>query len=130
MGKNIKTTGHIKASQQMKDYVKQVERITSQHLYKEAEGVMSDSKQHYVPVDVGTLKSSGHVQLPKIKKGEVSVTLGYGGAAKDYALTQHENLTFNHKVGQAKYLSIPFKKALKGLRDRLIIAINLGVKIK
>jgi len=127
---NIKTTGTIKTSQQMKSYLKQVEQITARHLYQEGEGVMADSKTNYVPVDEGTLKTSGHVQLPKVGNGKIEVVLGYGGAAKAYALTQHENMTFHHTVGQAKYLSIPFKKALSGLKDRLVIALNIGVKIK
>ena len=57
----------------------------------EAELIMTESKTRFVPVDTGTLKSSGRVEAPEIRKNEVSVTLGYGGAASAYALAIHEH---------------------------------------
>ncbi|MGH9255471.1 MAG: hypothetical protein ACRD3C_13000, partial [Vicinamibacterales bacterium] len=33
-----------------------------------------------------------------------SVELSFGGAAANYALAQHEILTYRHKVGEARYL--------------------------
>ncbi len=59
-------------------------------LYREAERIMADSKQHHVPVDLGTLKGSGHVQLPVVSGTRVVVTMGYGGAASGYAVYLHE----------------------------------------
>ena len=88
-------------------------------LYQEAETIMADSKTNYVPVDVGTLHNSGHVQMPEISGSKASVLLGFGGAASDYALAVHENLTARHTVGQAKYLEKPMLAAARGMTDRL-----------
>ena len=88
-------------------------------LFEEAEAIMGDSKEHYVPVDVGTLKASGHVQLPVVSGNDVSVTLGFGGAAEDYAIVQHERLDYHHAVGGAKYLERPLLAAARGLPGRL-----------
>lgn len=98
------------------------------HMNKEAEGIMTDSKENYVPVDLGTLKSSGHVKLPVVKKSTVVVEMGYGGAASKYALRVHEDLNAKHTVGQAKYLEIPFKKAVSGIITRLRVRLATVVK--
>lgn len=58
-------------------------------MFQEAEAVMADSKRE-VPVDEGTLRASGFVDPPKKEVGGVSVTMGYGGAAKGYAVFLHE----------------------------------------
>lgn len=60
----------------------------------EGELIMTDSKRNYVPVDLGVLRSSGHVG-PVTRGGkmgrEMSITLSYGGAASAYALAVHEH---------------------------------------
>lgn len=96
-------------------------KAASASLYQEAEKIMTDSKENYVPVDTATLKGSGTVLLPEVKNRQVTVTMGYGGNAEDYALIQHENLEFKHpNGGQAKYLEIPFKKAVgEGMKNRI-----------
>jgi HK97 gp10 family phage protein len=58
-------------------------------LWKEGERIMAKSKE-LVPVDMGTLRASGHVTLPQVTETGASVTLGYGGAASDYAVYVHE----------------------------------------
>lgn len=88
-------------------------------LYQEAEAIMADSKANYVPVDTGVLRDSGYVEQPEIDGNEISVTLGYGGAASAYALVQHERLDFHHTVGGPKYLERPFLDAAAGLEERL-----------
>jgi hypothetical protein len=91
----------------------------AQALYQEAEAIMADSKENFVPVDLAILRASGHVQLPTIEGDNVTVAMGYGGAAKDYAVIQHERLDFKHPVGGAKYLERPLLKAASGLAARL-----------
>jgi len=54
-----------------------------------------------VPVDKGTLRSTGRVEGPN---GLGQVELSFGGAAAPYALVQHEDLSFHHTVGEARYL--------------------------
>lgn len=87
-------------------------------LYKEAEGIMTESKK-IVPVLWGILKGSGRVLPPEESGDRISVTLGYGGAASDYALEVHENMKSHHNVGKAKYLEIPFVEAQGGMARRI-----------
>jgi hypothetical protein len=58
-------------------------------LFLEAESIMRASKRE-VPVDEGILRASGFVKRPTIRRGRIQVVLGYGGAAKAYALFIHE----------------------------------------
>lgn len=85
----------------------------------EGELIMTDSKEHYVPVDEGTLRDSGHVTDPTIQGSKVFVELGFGGEAEPYAWVQHENLEFKHKVGGPKFLETPMLQAAPQLGDRL-----------
>jgi hypothetical protein len=98
--------------------------VAARALFEEAEAIMADSKEHFVPVDVAALKTSGHVQLPTKDADGVSVTMGYGGAAKDYAIVQHERMDFQHTVGGPKYLERPLLKAARGLPGRLASRIR------
>lgn len=68
-------------------------------VYVAANEVMTEAKVR-APVDLGTLAASGYVTLPVDGK----VELGFGGAAADYALVQHERVEFKHEKGEAKYL--------------------------
>lgn len=94
-----------------------VRRGASRGLYKFALDVMQES-QAICPVGgpptspddrfPGTLRNSGTVRLPEETNGVITVELGYGGAAYDYARRQHEDLTYAHKPGQqAKFLEEP-----------------------
>lgn len=58
-------------------------------LWKEATDIMTASKA-LVPVDLATLKNSATVQLPKHEGSSITVTMGYGGAASQYAVYIHE----------------------------------------
>jgi hypothetical protein len=88
-------------------------------LYEEGEDIMREAKL-ITPVDTGTLRGSGHVRLPEIKLGSVSVELGFGGAAAPYAIYVHENLTARHNPPtRAKYLEEPLKAAQRGMAARL-----------
>jgi len=77
-------------------------------LWQEANRIMNISKETMVPVRFGVLKGSGHVQRPVVLGTQVTVTMGYGGAASEYALPVHEILTANHPVGRSKYLEAAF----------------------
>lgn len=84
----------------------------------EAERIMTDAKL-LTPVDTNTLRASGVVQSPDIHAGRVVVELGFGGAAKAYALVQHERTDFHHTSGQAKFLEQPVKEAERGFGERI-----------
>ena len=88
-------------------------------LYQEGEAIKT-AAQKIVPHDVGTLESSAFVPPPVYIGDNVSVTIGFGGAAKEYALEQHENLDYQHDEGrQAKYLEEPFIAAQAGMSERV-----------
>lgn len=76
-------------------------------LVEEAESIMAESKS-VTPVDTGVLRASGTVLPPEQHGTKVTVTMGYGGAAQQYAIPVHERLGVSHPSGQAKYLEGPF----------------------
>ena len=87
-------------------------------LMLEAELIMTEAKQ-IVPVDQGILKASGVVRRPDISRHKVVIELGFGGAARAYALAQHEG-KFRHNAPQKrKFLEQPVKDARSGFGNRL-----------
>jgi len=68
------------------------------------EDIMTDVKTSRpgagVPKDTGVLAGSGQVEGPT--NGQV--TLSFGGAAAPYALVQHENTDYAHRLGEPRYL--------------------------
>lgn len=111
-------------------------------LYQEAEQIMGESKERYVPVDDAVLKGSGFVELPAVTATGASVTMGYGGAASAYALAIHEHLSkhsppswvaaeaagrpvqFHPPDHGPKYLERPLLAALRGMAERLAARIR------
>lgn len=104
----------------------------------EAELIMAKSKQEHVPVDLGTLRSSGFVNDAERKGKTVSVTMGYGGAASSYALSVHEapskhdppswkgkDVQFSPEGRGAKYLETPLYEALEGMDKRIADRLDL-----
>lgn len=104
------------------------EQALGRALYEEANRIFNES-QLLVPVDTGTLRSSGQVTLPEQGPRGVSVTIGYGGAAAPYAIYVHERLDLNHpNGGQAKYLEEPVMAAADGIADRLADTLDALAK--
>ncbi len=108
-----------------------------QVLYRLGEEIMAEAKQ-LAPVMDGHLRASGHVDLPEVQGTQVVVEAGFGGLAAPYALSVHENPRAGKtggispsgrryakwaKVGQWKYLEIPFKKIAPRAAERLRAAI-------
>lgn len=95
-------------------------RAVAQALYEEAQLIFAES-QRLVPVDTGSLRSSGNVTLPQPSAGGgVEVTIGYGGAAAPYAAFVHENLNARHNgAQQAKYLEVPVARAVPDMQQRI-----------
>lgn len=96
-------------------------------LYRVGQQIMTDSKSRYVPVDTGVLRASGYVEPPVVSGSLISVTLGYGGAAQAYATVQHEDLSFHHTVGQAKYLEIPARLHMGGAVAAMVPDIQKAI---
>lgn len=97
-------------------------------LYREAEAVMTVSKEQYVPVDTGALRASGTVEAPRFAGHTASVRLGFGGPSAPYAVIVHEDLTKRHPVGQAKYLEIPLRARVAGMGAVLATRVRDGIR--
>lgn len=81
-----------------------------------AEMTMTRSKAEFVPVDTGALRSSGKVDT-EVQGTTVTTQLGYGGAAKAYAVIVHE-VNKNYRGGrQYKYLETPLKEDISSYSD-------------
>lgn len=112
-------------------------------LYREAHAIMNKSKRDYVPIDNAILKGSAVVAAPIRTGTGVIVMMGYGGAAKAYAVIQHENTALNHppknprrrytksgrlrrpsRPGRAKYLSLAFDERVPEIPANLAIACD------
>ncbi len=98
-------------------------------LREEAEIEMTEAKRR-TPVDTGALRASGHVDEHQINGSDVSVTLGFGGAAAPYALEVHENLEAFHKVGQAKYLESTLAESERFMAERIAKRLQIGEAIR
>jgi hypothetical protein len=104
-------------------------------LYVEAELIKTRSQKEFVPVDLGPLRSSGHVQPPRRKGREIEVTIAFGGVSAPYALAIHEHpsqysppswrgksegeINWSPKGRGPKYLEKPLNEALKDMDARL-----------
>jgi hypothetical protein len=91
----------------------------------EAELIMTRSKSSFVPVRLGALRTSGHVEKAERVGRIVLVRLVYGGVSAPYAIIQHERLDFQHKVGEAKYLERPLNQAVPGMAKRMARTLDL-----
>lgn len=129
-----------------KEMRRRLARLASRNLDKvgaalraEAEAVMTRSKREFVPVDLGTLRSSGTVIGPNRKGKDVSCDLQYGGPAAAYALAIHEHpsgstppswraassVTFQPDGRGPKYLERPLMESVPGLPERLAKRLKL-----
>jgi hypothetical protein len=116
------------------DYGAKAITSMAQALEEEAEDIMGDSKEKFVPVDQGILSGSGHVQPAEILGNSVVVKMGYGGPAAPYAAAVHENPRAGKtggvspqgkkyktwaKVGGWKYLERPINEHRQGFSQRV-----------
>lgn len=104
-----------------KEYANRVERA----LRVEAELIITRSKRDFVPVDLGALRDSGHAENVRRRGRDLEVSLVYGDASAPYALIQHENPDFAHRVGSWKYLEIPLNEAIPGMDARIAAEVRL-----
>jgi hypothetical protein len=96
-------------------------------MVEEQEQVITAAKQR-TPVDTGTLKGSGTVLPPKFSGSRAEVVAGFGGAAQDYAIVVHEDLSASHPVGEAKFLERSFLERANGMGRNL--AAHIGAALK
>lgn len=108
IGADITFAGADDLLEQLRALPERALRAAGAELYQRAEAIMADAKENYVPVDLGALRDSGHVEPPVFADDGVRVTLGFGGAAQDYALIQHEDMSLHHPNGGGpKFLERP-----------------------
>lgn len=108
-----------------------MERAAGSALFIEGEAIMALSNEH-APADEGILRASGFVKKPKLRGRNTTVTIGYGGAAKAYALAQHEGV--GPAVGRPPFR--PPSDAFKGWARRklgdeslaFVVARSVGQK--
>lgn len=81
----------------IKEVAAKVRQELQQATKKFAEEVLTASKK-VTPKDLGTLRDSGRVEKGTDDKKLIQYKVGYGGAAKDYALYVHEALEGPHAV--------------------------------
>lgn len=104
-------------------------------LYQEGQVEMTEAKRRTpvspVPapkgVVPGTLRASGTVHRPERDGRQISVTLSFGGAARDYAIVQHERLDYHHTTGQAKYLESVLQESRTSMAARIAARINMNL---
>ena len=72
------------------------------------------------PKDTGALRASGAVYPVRAQGTRFSATVGFGGPGVRYALIQHEEMSYRHPVGQAKYLETGVKLEAGAARADLI----------
>jgi len=121
--KSIRIRGDKELIRTLRKIRKQSPKALGAALFQEGEKIMRDSKESFVPVDLGNLKNSGHTEPPSIKMNGVTVTLGYGGAAASYAIFVHE-IDKNYRVGQWKYLEVPLNNAIPKMAKSLALKAN------
>lgn len=135
--------GHKEMMKRLKTLQKKFPDQIGIALRLEGERVMKDSKQNFVPVAEGVLRSTGYVADPIRKGDDVSVSLTYGGAAAPYATALHEHpsesspptwegkaLVFTKEGTGPKYLEIPLKNAIPGMADRMAKTLDLAKQVK
>lgn len=130
----VKVEGLDQVKARLAAFVTKYPEQVKSSLKTEAELIMTDSKKE-VPVDTGSLRSSGFVDQPKQTGQTISIKLGYGGIATKinpksgeitavYAIYVHENMNVHHEVGKAKFLQDPIYKA----KNRMLFRIASRVK--
>ena len=127
----VEITGLSKVIGNMKQLEKGVPLQAAAALYQEAL-IVQETSMSRTPVDVttkgggGTLRDSHETSAPYWRGEFLSVDIEVGGPTVDYALVQHEEMTFEHKVGQAKFLESAMNDAEAGLMSRIAKRIDLN----
>lgn len=92
-------------------------------LYIEAEKVMTNSQQNFVPVVTGDLRRSGFVEEPTYASGKIEVVCGFGSNTTAYAAAVHEAPP-NWGQGRRKYLTIPLQLAIPQMAKSIAVTVG------
>lgn len=95
---------------QLKDWWGEAQDFIGEAIEEELNEVLEDIKANYVPIDTGDLRDTGRVIPVEIDgQGNLKSGIEFGGDDVLYARIQHENLTYYHPHGQAKYIEVPLR---------------------
>lgn len=108
-----------------------IKKLSPEEVYQLGLMIMEKSKT-LVPVDTGLLQSSGYVDRPVVSAGGryVRIEMGYGRGtrAENYAMIQHENDEYYHRIGEAHYLlnAVEDYRAMapRILKQRILAALS------
>lgn len=96
-------------------------------LYLEGQAIIADSIP-ITPIEFGALRSSAFVDRPEITPAGASVTIGFGGAAADYALFVHEDPNAHHEPPtQYKFLEQPALEHQRDFDKRIAAGLELAL---
>ena len=116
----VTVSGLNEASKHLTKFLRTVETVPTQILLEEAPRIEETAKIR-TPEKTGKLKESVKVRVNRDKRrpglyAQASATnRGY-----DYALIQHENLSYNHpNGGQAKFLESAFVEGVERIERRI-----------
>jgi len=76
----------------------------------------------------GVLRASIHVEGPFREGRRIWAEVVAGGAAGAYAIRQHEELDWFHKIGQAKYIESVIMESRQFMAMRLAARIKASVR--
>src|SRR4030095_6764164 len=115
----VKVSGLDQVFKNLEATSEQIIQALARALYEDGNALLNEAKA-IVPVDLGTLKSLGFVTFTEISAGTIDVTVGFGGAAKAYAVYVHEGT--GPAVGHASYF--PPKEALEAWANKHVIPVG------
>jgi hypothetical protein len=99
---------------------KKFEDAGGRSLYNIARGILSEAKK-LVPIDTGDLQRSGKIIPIMLASGTKTYVVMF---SMPYAMKVHEDLSAFHRVGQAKYLEVPFRMASSTIKRQLADGIK------
>jgi hypothetical protein len=123
MSLSVKVLGAKRSAANIRRMTAAVRKKFYEQMLEICEEIRVHAQTEYVPVLTGALRDSGKVVG---KPGRYPVIeIGFGGAAVDYAVIQHENLTFQHPSGgRAKYLELAVRDFEPKIAHTLEVAVR------
>lgn len=124
---SFKFSGIAAAEKNFNKKIKEIKGYTEQGLQDAAEHLLNAAIP-LVPVDTGRLQRSGIVTADGPATRYVSFEAHDPTTGYEYAPIQHENLSFNHTVGQAKFLEQPFVMETDAMIEIIRKSVVKGLK--
>ena len=116
----VTVSGLSEASKHLTKFLRTVEIVPTQILLEEAPRIEETAKIR-TPAKTGKLKESVKVRVSRDKRrpGLYAQASAFN-RGYDYALIQHENLSYNHSNGgQAKFLESAFVEGVERIERRI-----------